>query len=74
VFRGVVISGVVKMIKPEPGIFEHIARQYALAPAETLFIDDMKPNIETARRMGFQTLWFETPERCGAEVKRLLAL
>jgi putative hydrolase of the HAD superfamily len=72
VFRGIVISGEIKMIKPDPEIFEHITRLYNLTPAETLFIDDSKPNIETAQRLGFHTIHFQGASHCGAEIRRLL--
>jgi putative hydrolase of the HAD superfamily len=74
VFRGIVISGAVKMMKPDARIFEHIAQLHGLTPAETLFIDDSPPNIETARRLGFHTLLFRDPIQSGAEIKRLLNL
>jgi FMN phosphatase YigB (HAD superfamily) len=31
-FRGIVISGEIKMMKPEPEIFECLLRRYELAP------------------------------------------
>lgn len=71
-FRGIVISGEIKMIKPDPEIFEHITQLYSLTPAETLFIDDSKPNIETAQRLGFHTIHFQGASHCGAEISRLL--
>jgi putative hydrolase of the HAD superfamily len=73
VFRGIVISGEVKMVKPEARIFEHIARLHSLTPEETVFIDDLKANIEAAKRLRFETILFESPSQCGAEIKRLLS-
>jgi putative hydrolase of the HAD superfamily len=73
-FRGVVISGEVKMIKPDAKIFEHIARTYDLDPAESLFLDDLQPNIEAAKRAGFQAMLFDDPQRCSAELRRLFNL
>jgi putative hydrolase of the HAD superfamily len=74
VFRGVVISGQVKMMKPEAQIFELLSISYQLEPAETLFLDDLLPNIEAAKRAGFQTLLFDDPSRRCAELRRLFKL
>lgn len=40
--------------KPGREIYEIAQRQLGLVPAETFFIDDLLPNIETARSLGFQ--------------------
>ena len=74
VFRGIVISGSVKMIKPEPEIFELIATAHSLEPAETLFLDDSPANIATAKQWGFQTMLFDDPKRCCAELRQLFNL
>jgi len=39
--------------KPGPAIFELACREHSLEPAATFFIDDLLPNIETARSLGF---------------------
>ncbi|HEX3848786.1 MAG TPA: HAD family phosphatase [Steroidobacteraceae bacterium] len=72
-FKGIVISAEIKMIKPEARIFEHICATYALDPHETVFIDDNLPNIESAKRLGFSTILFSSPGQCAAELEGLLA-
>jgi len=72
VFEGIVISGEVGMIKPEPHIFHHITRRYELVPARTVFVDDHLPNIESGSRLGFRTIHFSTPQQCAAELDALL--
>jgi epoxide hydrolase-like predicted phosphatase len=71
-FTGIVISGHIRMIKPDPEIFAYISEQHGLSPAETVFIDDHTPNVEAARRLGFITILFETPQQCAADLTRLL--
>lgn len=41
--------------KPEPEIFLQLIEDSDIRPSETLFIDDGKANIETARSLGFET-------------------
>ncbi len=65
-FKGIVISADIRMLKPERQIFEYIVRQHGLVPAETVFIDDHAPNVEAARSMGFHTIQFESPVQCAA--------
>jgi HAD superfamily hydrolase (TIGR01509 family) len=42
-----------KASKPGKEIYEIAQRQHGLEPATTFFIDDLLPNIETARALGF---------------------
>ena len=44
-----------KASKPGRLIYEIAQRQLGLEPASTFFIDDLLPNIETARALGFHT-------------------
>jgi len=67
-FRGIVVSGEVGLVKPDPEIFHHLAERYGLIPAETVFIDDHLPNIESARRLGFHTIHFADAEQCRREL------
>jgi putative hydrolase of the HAD superfamily len=71
VFRGIVISGDLKMIKPEPEIFHYLLQRYGLAAAETVFVDDNAPNIEAARTLGIQTVWFKDARQCETEIEDL---
>ncbi|MGO9945903.1 MAG: HAD family hydrolase [Steroidobacteraceae bacterium] len=72
VFRGIVISGEIKMAKPEREIFEYLLRRHALAAAETVFVDDHAPNIEAAQTLGLHTVWFRDARQCELELERLL--
>ena len=61
-FGGIVISGHLKMVKPEPGIYRHLTHTYGLAPESCLFLDDVPQNVEGARAVGWQGILFTTPE------------
>lgn len=47
-------SYAVRASKPGPEIYRHAIRAHGLDPARTFFIDDLLPNIETARALGFR--------------------
>jgi len=51
-FDGVVVSGRVKMVKPEPAIFRYLLDTFELAPSDIFFVDDHEPNIVGARKLG----------------------
>jgi len=53
-FAGGVFSHEARASKPGREIYGMVCRQFGLEPASTFFIDDLLPNIETARALGFQ--------------------
>ena len=73
-FRGIVISGEIKLLKPEPEIFHHAAGRFGLSYGETLFIDDHEPNIATARQLGLNTVLFRDCADCTRAVYAALGI
>ena len=73
-FREIVLSGEVKMVKPERGIFELMLQKIGRPAHECLFIDDAQANIEQARTMGFQTIHFQSPEQLRMELQAMKLL
>ncbi|KAB2910222.1 MAG: HAD-IA family hydrolase [Hyphomicrobiaceae bacterium] len=51
-FRGVVVSGAVKLMKPDPAIYHRLACDHAVDLSRAVFIDDSHANCEGARRAG----------------------
>jgi 2-haloacid dehalogenase len=68
-FDEIMISGDVKLIKPEPEIFEVFLQKIGKTAEQCLFIDDSEPNIITARKMGFDTVHFNSPEHLKNELQ-----
>jgi putative hydrolase of the HAD superfamily len=71
-FDGIVISGAISLVKPEPAIFEHLAQRFAIAPRETVFVDDLPANVAAARELGFVAIRFESVEQCRRELGEIL--
>ena len=46
--------------KPEPEIFQQLMEENNLSPAQTLFLDDNSSNIESASKLGIQTVLITT--------------
>ncbi|HXY50140.1 MAG TPA: HAD family phosphatase [Terriglobales bacterium] len=53
-------SAEVRLIKPEPAIYEHCLRGLGVAPAETLFIDDREVNLRAAQAIGIHGIHFRS--------------
>jgi putative hydrolase of the HAD superfamily len=68
VFRGIVISGRIRLVKPDARIFAHITESYDLVAAQTAFIDDLEPNVQAAARHGFRGIRFESAAQCREEL------
>ena len=72
-FHGIVVSAAVKSVKPEAAIYEQLRAQFALDFAESVFIDDLPRNIESARRLGLPAIRFETTAQVRRELESLLS-
>ncbi|MFI2102351.1 HAD family hydrolase [Isoptericola sp. NPDC019693] len=54
----VVVSGQVRLAKPDPAIFRHLAATHDVDPARAVFVDDSPANVAAADRLGFRTVRF----------------
>jgi 2-haloacid dehalogenase len=61
-FKGVIVSGVVRLLKPDPAIYNLLAETYQLDLRRCVFIDDSRPNYETALSLGMSAIHFTGPE------------
>ncbi len=57
-FDGVVVSGIERLVKPDPAIYRLILDRYQLDPAHTHFIDDSAKNIEAARALQIKAVHY----------------
>jgi HAD superfamily hydrolase (TIGR01509 family) len=55
-FDGIVISGEIGLIKPDPNIYAHILSTHNIDPHTACFIDDQKVNIEAAQQCGIHAI------------------
>jgi len=61
---GIVVSAHEGLVKPEPAIYQVLLERYNLVPEESLFIDDVKKNIEAAEALGIHGIHFIGLEDC----------
>jgi HAD superfamily hydrolase (TIGR01509 family) len=72
-FHGIVVSAAVKSVKPEAAIYEQLRSRFALDFRESVFIDDLPRNVESARALGLPAIRFETTAQVRRELEPLLA-
>ena len=68
---GVLISGEIKAIKPDPWVFREFLRRFGLAPGEVVFVDDSPANVGAARELGITSIQFEEAAQARRELKQL---
>lgn len=68
-FRGILLSGEVRLIKPDPRIFRLFCETFSIDPSQAVYIDDLRPNVEAAQAAGMRSILFENP----AQLRKRLA-
>ena len=68
-FEAIMVSGEVRMKKPDPEIYHRLAADFGLGDfSGCLFIDDSQRNVESARREGLASIRFRDPEQLRGEL------
>lgn len=63
-----VVSGDVKLVKPDPAIFRLALNRFGIRADETTFIDDNPDNVEAAKRLGMDGIVFTNAASLRAEL------
>jgi putative hydrolase of the HAD superfamily len=72
-FEVVVDSAFVGMRKPDPAIYELTLERLGVAAEESVFVDDLERNCDTARSLGMSVVRFERAEQAIPELRSALA-
>jgi len=70
-FRGIVISGALRIAKPDREIYRHLLDTYGLRAEDTVFIDDAPRNVEVATSLGMHAVRFTEPAALRASLAGL---
>ena len=68
-FRGIVISGEIRLMKPDERIFRHLLDTHGLTAGDCLFIDDSAKNVAGAKAAGLHAIHFQGPDNLRAELR-----
>ena len=72
-FDAVVISGDVGLHKPQPEIYELGAQRIGVAPADCVFVDDLRENVAGAEAVGMTAILHRESHATIARLQGLLA-
>ena len=70
-FDDIILSGAVKLLKPDPAIFHLTLGRIKRRPEECLLIDDSPANIASARELGLATVHFHSSQQLEQELHLL---
>ncbi|XP_008570930.1 PREDICTED: acyl-CoA dehydrogenase family member 10 [Galeopterus variegatus] len=71
-FDVVVESCLEGICKPDPRIYKLCLEQLGLQPSESIFLDDLGPNLKTAASLGIHTIKVNDPETAVKELESIL--
>ena len=71
-FDGFLISGEVKLAKPNKEIYDLAISKFKLIPEKTIFVDDRLENINTANSLGFNTVHLKNPNTIKKKLKKFI--
>ena len=66
-----VVSGDVKLIKPDPRIFQLILQRFDLKAEETIFTDDSPNNVAAAQALGIHGILFQSADELRKQLMNL---
>lgn len=70
-FRDILVSGVERLVKPDPAIYRLALDRFGLEAEVTLFIDDRDENIAAAQALGIRGHLFRDAAALRADLERL---
>jgi len=73
-FKGILVSGEVGLIKPDPRIFRLLIERFGIDPQRAVYVDDVEANIAAAEPFGIHAIHFTTPARLREELVALRLL
>lgn len=72
-FDEIIISWEVKMIKPDPAIFDYTLKKLKVAKEEAVLIDDRIVNIRGAEESGLHTVHFRNKQQSLNDLEEIIA-
>jgi 2-haloacid dehalogenase len=70
-FQGILLSGEVRLIKPDPRIYELFLQTFDIDPAQAVYIDDIPANVEAAISAGMHGIVFRNADKLRADLVSL---
>ena len=69
-FDGILLSGEVRLLKPDPRIYRRFFEAHAVDPTQAVYIDDLEPNVAAATALGMHGIHFTDSTALRVELVR----
>ena len=69
-FEGIMLSGEVGLVKPDPKIYDLFLKTFAINPASAVYVDDLEPNVRSATAFGMHGILFTDPAALRTDLSR----
>lgn len=75
-FNPIIKSCDLGLVKPDEKIYQLATQKAGILPSGIFYTDDLKINIEAAKKLGWQAIWFDenNPKKSIAEIRKRLLL
>lgn len=73
-FDVLIISSEVKLLKPDPCIYQLTLNRLQVKPQEAIFIDDMEINVLGAQALGIHAILFKDSQETIAQIEKIIQL
>jgi 2-haloacid dehalogenase len=70
-FRGILVSGEARLLKPDPRLFRLFLKTFAIDPLHSVYIDDQRENVEVAKSFGMHGILFTDPHALRNELQKI---
>jgi 2-haloacid dehalogenase len=70
-FEGIMLSGEVGLVKPDPKIYDLFLKTFAINPPSAVYIDDLEPNVRSAAAVGMHGILFTDPAALRSDLSRV---
>ena len=74
IFDEFMVSAKIGIKKPDPRIFLFVCRKLKVKSENCLFLDDLRENIVTAKKLKMKTLWWKAKIKKEINLKKLVKL
>jgi 2-haloacid dehalogenase len=70
-FEGIMLSGEVGLVKPDPKIYDLFLKTFAIHPASAVYVDDLEANVQSAAAVGMHSILFTDPAVLRTDLSRV---
>ena len=70
-FDGIMLSGGVRLVKPDPAIYDLFLKTFGINPASAVYVDDLEPNVRSAAAVGMHGILFTDPAAARSNLSRI---